>query len=288
MAAPGKTIDPDVRPVSDAGRAFLLVEPLGRGGNASAWLALATEGDLQGLPFALKFFLHDDPGRREAFRREIAYLKTQSHPAILSIYDSGTLRNGTPFYVSRYMATTLGQVMAAESAPTLDRLLFASQLCSALAFLADPAHPILHRDLKAANVFVNGRTCLLGDFGMMHRFGAGGLDPAMPQEARTPEMKRFLNGGPEPDVRSDVFSLGVVLYRLFTGEPALAQSEKATGPVRRAETFSVGGRYATPLDDVLERMLADDPARRPTAEGLLNVFTGLVADEARRRRGFRH
>jgi serine/threonine protein kinase len=244
---------------------------------------VATNASDKGLPFAVKFFLRGNEERRKGFLREIDYLKAHPHESILPIHDWGTSPQGFPFYVSRYMATTLKRIIASDGASMLDKLLYASQMSSALNYLAKATPQILHCDLKAANIFVNGRACLLGDFGMMQSLGTGTVDKNMPFEARTPDMVRYLAGGAAPTTQSDVFALGVVLYRLFTGEEPLVTATNKTDPVRMNALYSTGGRHARALDDVLRRMLDDDPALRPRPDALLDVMTSLVVDEASRR-----
>lgn len=256
---PASAVDPGLELTSDTGRTYAVLEPLGRGGNASAFLVVGTSESDQGLPSAAKFFTHDDAARRTAFLGEIAYLRNHPHGAILPIYDAGASLQGFPFYVSRYMATTLERIIESERAPMFDKLLYASQLASALGYLASADPQILHRDVNASNVFVNGRTCLLGDFGMMGTLGSGTVDRAVPWEARTPDMVRHLSGGAAPTTQSDVFSLGVVLYRLFTGErPCFGRSGRPTpcgstissrpaaGTPPNSTTFSGGCLPTTP------------------------------------------
>lgn len=279
-----QVVDPSLSLRSKQGKTYTVVEPLGRGGNSSAYLVIATDGPDRGMPFAAKFFLHVGTGRRTAFLNEIDYLEAHPHGAILPIYDSGTSPQGIPFYISRYMAATLEQVIENEGAPLLDKLLYSSQLASALNYLASADPPILHRDVKPENVFVNGRTCVLGDFGMMQALGRGSVDRSIALGARTPDLVRYVNGGDSPTTQSDVFSLGAVLYRLFTSEEAIVGGTKGNARVQLNTLYSVGGRFANQLDGVIKDMLADDPLARPNPPRLLDVFTGLVNDEARRRR----
>jgi serine/threonine protein kinase len=105
---------------SSGANTYSLVEPLGEGGNATTFLVLCASGPARGLPFAAKFFLNDKADRRQAFLREIGYLNDHPHPAILTVHDYGQTFNGRPYYISRYMATTMESVIKPGTATLLD------------------------------------------------------------------------------------------------------------------------------------------------------------------------
>src|SRR5439155_22081524 len=146
------------------------LQSLGAGGNAAAFLAVATGGENKGIPFALKVFRRlSKPEWRDNFLREIAFLKTCSHPAILRVFDEGIYLADHPFVVAEYLPKTLESVIRADSATVVEKVSFTLQLLSALAYLADPSRSVVHRDIKTSNVFIKGQSCVLGDFGLLKR-----------------------------------------------------------------------------------------------------------------------
>ena len=264
---------------------YSVVEPLGRpGGNATAFLVQCTGGPYRGVPFAAKFFLSGRPERREAFRREIQYLRENDHPTILRVYDEGTLYDEYPFYISRYMATNMSQALR-TSLPMMDRLLYASQLAAALVFLSSNKPPIVHRDIKPKNVFVNGRTCLLGDFGMLQRLGEEvhpETGPPGPVGYRTPELVRYARRGEPPIPASDLFQVGLVLCEIITGNNPLQPSAKFEDDLLLRPLAPIPGPLGVPLTNILSRMIAIDHETRPLPEEVLGTFNQYLVAEAQR------
>ncbi|CAN5639848.1 hypothetical protein BH11ARM2_BH11ARM2_25170 [soil metagenome] len=277
-------VNPEAVLISAKGATYALLEPLGEpGGSGTAFLALCTSGKMRGIPFAVKFFLSGNEARRRSFLEEIAFLQNETHPAILAVYDSGTTYNRVPFYISRHMSATLEDVIVQGEAPLLDKLLFASQLCAALAFLSSTEPKIVHRDVKPKNIFVNGRTCVLGDFGMMHRTGDTEVDPGMPKAYRTPELVRHLAGGGPVTPASDLYQLGLVLYRLFTGINPLLPCIDRSDPIILAPLPEVETVFGPILNNVLPATLAEDPERRTRLDVLQEIFIRLAEREGRQR-----
>jgi len=153
---------------------------------------------------------------QKQFVREAQILGRLSHPNIVSIYDLGTNDEGSAYLVMEYVpGKTLESVMAAQGALPLSRVgVWAGDLANAL----NRAHRagIIHGDVKPANIFVTDEGHIkLGDFGIA-RFatqlsGTGKLvgTPAY----LSPEQIK----GETQDNRSDIFSLGIILYQLATG-----------------------------------------------------------------------
>src|SRR5947209_7170693 len=155
---------------SASGVWYKILQLLGAGGNAAAFLAVATAGENKGIPFALKVFRRlSKPAWRDNFLREIAFLKTCSHPAILRVFDEGIFRREHPFVVAEYLPKTLESIIRADSATIVEKISFTLQLLSGLAYLADSSRTVVHRDIKPSNIFIKGHSCVLGDFGLLKR-----------------------------------------------------------------------------------------------------------------------
>jgi tRNA A-37 threonylcarbamoyl transferase component Bud32 len=244
--------------------------------------------------------------------REAMTAARLSHPGIVTVYDVGRHR-GTPYVVMEYFT---GRTLAAvlEDGPlSSDRAVHVVlQVCRALAYAH--AQGVVHRDVKSSNIMIDaGWHAKLADFGVAHVVDQPARDAGMmlgTPAYMAPEQAR----GGIPDARSDLFSVGVVLYEALTGDkpfpgddvaqvlhdvvhvdPMPPREKNFAVPpaldvvVRRAMSKEPGDRYAeaTALAEALAQAspLVDAPAvervllhaRRPTtvAVGVLLVVIGV-------------
>jgi serine/threonine protein kinase/tetratricopeptide (TPR) repeat protein len=172
--------------------------------------------------------LASDPERLQRFRGEARAISSLNHPHILVIYDFGEL-DGRPFIVSEFVeGETLRECLARGPIPVAQAVGIATQIASALA--AAHARGIIHRDIKPENVMLrpDGYVKVL-DFGLAKTVGqttptadtASALFRTVPGLiAGTPRyMSPEQTRGEALDPRTDIWSLGVVLYEMLTGRP---------------------------------------------------------------------
>lgn len=220
-APPRKTIGP-----------WQLQHVLGEGGMGTVFFAVRSD---LGTSAAIKV-LRDSwlsPARRERFAREQYTLAHLDHPNIARLLDANTLEDGTPYFVMEYVeGLHLDEYCDARGCGLKQRLHLFRSVCEAVQFAHSRA--VIHRDLKPTNVLVTptGSVKLL-DFGIakqldefapaseLTRTGLRMLTPAF----AAPEQLR----GEPAAIDSDVYSLGVILYRLLTGR--LPFDELRGGPV---------------------------------------------------------
>lgn len=279
--------------LSDTGSTYAALQLLGEGGNASTYLMHATSGPYRGIPFAVKFFRRlSKPEWRAGFSREADFLSGCNHPAVMRYYDRGVARDTNPFFVAEYLPRTLREVIRAGRVPTVVKLNFATQLLSAIAYLAGLTPPVAHRDIKPENIFIKGESCVLGDFGLVKHLPAAGDDraamkesagPGMPRAYRTPDLVTYLRGGGLPTPKSDVYQLGLVFAELFTGRNPQrpAPLGQLDGDIATDELGPVPGSQNELIRALILSMLEPAPAQRPTAAELLVAWQGLFTDAAK-------
>src|ERR1700726_487898 len=213
-----------------AGR-YRIVSPLGKGGMGEVYRA----EDLRlGQTVALKFLprsLAQTEEALERFKREVRLARQVSHPNVCRVFDIGEIsETGDTGKNFTHTFLTMEFVDGEDLASLLRRIgrlppdkavEIARQLCAGLA--AAHTKGVLHRDLKPANIMLDGRgQVVITDFGL-----AGVADNIRGNEIRsgTPAyMAPEQLAGKEVSTRSDIYSLGLVLYEVFTGKRAFSET----------------------------------------------------------------
>lgn len=246
---------------------YRIVELLGKGGMGEVYRA----DDLKlSQTIALKFLTRGtgDAADLGRFHNEVRVARLVAHPNVCRVYDIGEI-DGLPFISLEYvdgapLTSLLTQIGRLSADKAVD---IARQLCYGLHAIHEQG--LLHRDLKPANVMIDGRGRVrITDFGL-----AGAAEDLMRsgERAGTPAyMAPEQIAGRGVSVRSDIYSLGLVLYELFTGRRVF---EAATwGDYVRAhqsEPPRPPSLHVTDLDPAVERIilrcLEKDPQRRPAS-----------------------
>jgi serine/threonine-protein kinase len=247
---------------------YRIVGQLGRGGMGEVYRA----DDLKlGQPVALKFLPADvarEPERLELFLNEVRTAHLVSHANVCRVHDIGEIE-GQHYISMEYVdGEDLGSLLRRIGRlPGGKAVQIARQLCAGLA--AAHEQGVLHRDLKPANVMIDGRgRAKITDFGL-----AGLAETISGDEIRAgtplymaPEQSR----GQEVSIRSDIYSLGLVLYELFTGRRAFdAETQAELDRMREQSTPTNPSHHVRDLDAAVERIimrcLESDPAGRPAS-----------------------
>ncbi len=222
----------DLRALLDSGLAghYTLERELGRGGMATVYLAHDVKHD---RPVALKA-LHPDLAATlgpERFLREIRTTAQLQHPHILTVLDSGETA-GQLWYTMPYVeGESLRDRLNRETQlPIDDAVQIARNVLAALAYAH--SHGVIHRDIKPENILLEGDEAVVADFGIARAISAAGTEH-LTQTGMAVGTPRYMSpeqaaGGSEPDGRSDLYSLGCVLYEMLAGEPP------HTGPTPQA------------------------------------------------------
>lgn len=217
------------------------------------------------------------------FLREAKSAGRLSHPNIVTIYDVGEA-DGLAYIAMEFLSgTTLRELMDKGPMPLDLALDTATQMAEALAFAHQ--HGVIHRDTKPANVVVcdqNGRIKLT-DFGIAHL-----ANSEHTQAGQMLGSPRYMSPeqamGHEVDGRSDIFSLGAMLYEMLTGHYAFDGDNLPTIVYRvvnetPAAVSSLRPQVSAGLSGLVAHMLSKKPLARPDARTVANALHALAQAE---------
>jgi predicted Ser/Thr protein kinase len=247
---------------------YRVVSLLGRGGMGEVYRAYDL---VLGQHVALKFLpesFYSDESALERFHGEVRISRQVSHPNVCRVYDIGEV-DGQPYLSMEYVdGEDLGSLLRRIGRLPQDKAVeLARKLCAGLAAAHDKG--VIHRDLKPSNIMVDGRgEVLITDFGL-----AGIANQIQQGEIRhgTPAyMAPEQLAGKEVTIRSDIYSLGLVLYEMFSGKRAYEAQSMAD--LMRLQTETEPPSLTTlvqELDPAVERAilrcLDSDPRNRPAS-----------------------
>ena len=262
---------------------YEIIGPLGAGGMGEVYRAKDTRLDRTVAIKVLPTHLSADPEAKQRFDREARSISSLAHPNICHLYDVGH-QDGTDFLVMEFLeGETLAARIQKGPMPTEQVLKVGTEICEGL----EKAHKggVVHRDLKPANIMLTKSGAKLMDFGLAKSTVAVAVpNSSMTSPLGTPVSNQPLTQagaivgtfqymspeqveGKEADARSDIFSLGTVLYEMATAHRAFDGKtmagvmagilERDPGPISSVQPSS-----PLLLDRLVKTCLAKDPDER--------------------------
>lgn len=246
---------------------YRILELLGSGGMGEVYLAWDTDLERK---VALKFLSRaHEPEALARFRREARATASLNHPNIVTVYEIGQHEDNAfiamEFVEGRSLRAVMNSRLGGKS-PWTEVVEYGCQVCRGLS----EAHQagIIHRDIKPENILINSRGVLkVADFGLAAIKGATKLT----RDTSTPGTLSYMSPeqlqGHAVDTRSDIFSVGVVLYEMLAGRQPFAADHEAAVAYQITHTdpaplqrFNTGA--PEPLLTAVRRSLTKDPAAR--------------------------
>jgi Tol biopolymer transport system component/predicted Ser/Thr protein kinase len=275
---------------------YQILSRLGEGGMGVVYKARDTHLDRSVAIKVLPPALVADPDRKRRFAQEANAASALNHPNIITIHDIAS-DGGTDFIVMEYVeGKTLGQLIPRRGLKLNEVLKYAIQIADALA----KAHAagIIHRDLKPGNIMVgDGGLVKVLDFGLaklIERPQVGEAGPTGTPQPQTEEgmilgtasyMSPEQAAGKPIDARSDIFSFGLVLYEMVTGQRAFQGDSKMStlAAILNQEPKSVREiARAVPhdLEKIIKRCLRKEPSRRSQSMADVKVALEELKEES--------
>ncbi|MGH7512336.1 MAG: protein kinase domain-containing protein [Gemmatimonadales bacterium] len=244
---------------------YRIERELGRGGMATVFLAQDLQHD---RPVALKL-LHPDLAMvlgPERFLREIQLCARLQHPHILAVHDSGSA-DGQLWFTMPYVEgeTLRARLLREKQLPVDDALRITREVADALHHAHE--HGVIHRDIKPENILLAGSHALVADFGIARavspesdeRLTESGISLGTPQYM-SPEQAV---ADRDVDQRTDVYSLGCVLYEMLVGEPPYTGATPQIVLAKRLSESVPRVRVVREVPPSLERAVTRALARSP-------------------------
>jgi len=260
---------------------YQLEKRIGRGGMGSVWLAAAPQN---GVKVAVKLVKRgmDTSEILRRFRMERQVLASLDHPNIARLIDGGSTPEGMPYLAMEYVeGTPIDQFCEARASAITDRLKLFLDVCAAVQY----AHQnlVVHRDIKTANILVTQKAVVkLLDFGIakLLRTDLSTLEMAqtrpelrpMTLDYASPEQVR----GEAITTSTDVYSLGVLLYKLLTGKMPYGVTTRSPEAIRQAILQTEPRRPSAVI-------LTDDTHAIPQATQKIEVAMAETRSLARKR-----
>jgi serine/threonine-protein kinase len=265
-------------PLPDRIGAFRIVREIGRGGMGRVFLGERVDGDFE-QRVALKLIQHGAPGIVRRFVDERRILALLEHPGIARLIDGGITANGLPYFAMELVegGEPIDRYCDSHDLTIDQRVDLFITVCDAVSY----AHQrlIIHRDLKPSNILVkaDGQVKLL-DFGIAKLLGRQQSTSdrtrteyqALTPEFAAPEQVR----GESVSTATDVYSLGVLLYLLLTGQGPYDLGGKSLGEIERIICNEIPSKPSSRAPAAAQRELRGDLD--------LIVMTALQKSEARR------
>ncbi len=234
-----------------------------------------------GRPVAVKFLKVDDPVTGEAVLRELAsleFLAQLDHPNLVSIEDQGAV-DGIPYIVMGYAGEeTLATRLAEEGPlPPAEAAGLLAQVCSGVQALHD--HGFVHFDIKPANIFLRGGRPRLGDYGLARLITTSRMTLSFGRGTPLYMAPELLDR--KGDERSDIYSLGVVLYEVLTGEPPFkGDSEWEVMRKHEKEPLRFPRGFPKVMKPLVEKAMAKRPGSRFASAGKMAEALAAAAGRA--------
>lgn len=256
---------------------FVLVREIGSGGMGVVYLAeRSDETFVQNVAIKILRRELNTPYLREAFASELANQAALIHPNIAAIIDAGTTDDGRPFIVMEFVnGRPIDRYCDEHQLTMRQRIKLFIRVCDTVGF----AHRslIVHRDLKPGNILVTDEgTSKLLDFGISELISTNDTEKirgsiyGLTPNYSSPEQR----SGEKIGTPADIYSLGVILFKLLTGklppDPSTNRSSNSVAPRSETPATFSSNELHSDIECIVQKATRNDPEERyPTAEALV-------------------
>ncbi len=279
-------------PASLAAGRYEVKSFLGEGGRKRVYLARDARLDRDVAIAMIKTDGLDSDGLMRVQREAQSMARLGDHPHIVTVFDIGEENGpdgrGQPYIVSQYMGggelTDMLRGAPDGRLPVAEAVRVANEVRMALEYAHERG--IIHRDLKPANIWMTkDGVAKLGDFGLAVALGQSRLTMEGMMVGTVAYMPPEQALGRPPDARSDLYSLGCVLYEMLTGRPPFMGDDSVAIISQHINTAPVAPTWHNPeipkaLESLILRLLAKNPDERPESAASIPEALNAIFDTA--------
>lgn len=243
------------------GDKYIYVKKLGQGGAGEVFRVKNSES---GKPLALKKIKDGNPGstRSKRFKEEIEFSVNSSHENIIKFIAHEEMRISRHTYYACAMELAdcdLSMLLKGEI-EDLEAIDYAIGVAKGLKYIHDKG--IIHRDLKPQNILIFGKTAVISDFGIAHFYNSDytAIDDDLANKNYNSPEQRLMNNATNIQSSTDIYSFGLILNEIFTGEKAIGLGFKEVADTRP---------HLKKIDLLIKKMIRYEPTLRPSINSVL-------------------
>lgn len=256
---------------------YKLLKQLGEGGFSEVWLVEDTSAQINQVLKVFHPSAQLDENGVELFRNEFALVYNLNHPNLLKYTFFGVCV-GYPYLVMPYYNSGSAEDLLGNCSER-KAWQFLHDVASGLACLHEHQPPIIHQDIKPANVLIDNGNFIITDFGISsnvrHILGLSAEGRSTVQGTRPYMPPEKFQANPMPLVAGDIWALGASLYEMLTGSLPFG-GKGGEAQLEGEEIPAIQGRYSDELKGIIQQCMAPNPGDRPDAADLANFAQEMI------------
>ena len=259
---------------------YFLQNIIGEGGMATVYKAIDSHGKIYAIKIPHTFCLNNDISYKR-FVHEALIVSRLKHPYITSVLDWSTEKNSTPFICMEYIeGKTIEELIKNDSDLKNKIICYVMKTAEALSY----AHSqnIIHRDIKPSNIIITSDgNVKLTDFGIARAFDLTSVTVSDSFVGTPIYMAPEQIDGSKVDCRVDLYSLGIILYEVYSGKKPFDDSDPMMAVMKKmaneAEDISTVVEVKEPIKNIIMKLIKKNPNDRyQTADELINDLSKVL------------
>ena len=262
------------------GNRYEIIEKVGNGGMATVYKAIDSHGHIYAIKIPHTFCLNNDISYKR-FVHEALIVSRLKHPYITSVLDWSTEKNLNPFICMEYIEGKNLEELIKNDGDLKNKIIsYAIKIAEALSYAH--SNNVIHRDIKPSNIIITSDDNVkLTDFGIARAFDLTSLTISDSFVGTPIYMAPEQIDGSKVDCRVDLYSLGIILYEVYSGKKPFDDSDPMRAVMRKmaneAEELSTIAEVKEPINNIVMKLIKKEPNDRyKTADELIDDLSKVL------------